>query len=55
MADVLNDAAKRDAPVLIPAFAIGRTQEILYLIRELEEAGKIPVLPVRIDSPWRMF
>ncbi|MEJ7860193.1 MAG: MBL fold metallo-hydrolase [Pyrinomonadaceae bacterium] len=51
MADVLNDAAKRDAPVLIPAFAIGRTQEILYLIRELEEAGKIPVLPVRIDSP----
>lgn len=51
MADVLNDAAKRDAPVLIPAFAIGRTQEILYLIRELEEAGKIPVLPVRVDSP----
>ena len=51
MADDLNDAAKRDAPVLIPAFAIGRTQEILYLIRELEEAGKIPVLPVRVDSP----
>ena len=51
MADVLNDAAKRNAPVLIPAFAIGRTQEILFLIRELEEAGKIPVLPVRIDSP----
>jgi len=36
---------------LIPAFAIGRTQEILYLIRELEEAKRIPVLPVIVDSP----
>jgi len=51
MAEVLNEAAKRNAPILIPAFAVGRTQEILYLIRELEEAGKIPVLPVRVDSP----
>ena len=51
MADVINEAAKRNAPILIPAFAIGRTQEILYLIRELEDAKKIPVLPVRVDSP----
>lgn len=51
MAQVINDAANRNAPILIPAFAIGRTQEILYLIRELEEAKKIPVLPVRVDSP----
>ncbi len=51
MAEVINEAAKRDAPILIPAFAIGRTQEILYLIRELEDAKKIPVLPVRVDSP----
>lgn len=51
MAQVINEAIKRNAPILIPAFAIGRTQEILYLIRELEEAGKIPVVPVRVDSP----
>jgi metallo-beta-lactamase family protein len=51
MADVINEAAKNNAPVLIPAFAIGRTQEILYLIRELEEAKRIPILPVRVDSP----
>lgn len=51
MAKVLNEAAKRNAPILIPAFAIGRTQEVLYLIRELEDQKKIPVLPVRVDSP----
>jgi metallo-beta-lactamase family protein len=36
---------------LIPAFAVGRTQEVLYLIRELEEQKRIPVLPVIVDSP----
>jgi metallo-beta-lactamase family protein len=36
---------------LIPAFAVGRTQEILYLIRELEDEKAIPVLPVAVDSP----
>lgn len=51
MAKVLNEAAKRNAPILIPAFAIGRTQEVLYLIRELEDQKRIPVLPVRVDSP----
>ena len=51
MARIINEAATRNAPILIPAFAVGRTQEILYLIRELEEAKKIPVLPVVVDSP----
>ena len=31
--------------------AVGRTQEILYLIRDLEDKGKIPILPVTVDSP----
>ena len=35
----------------LSAFAVGRTQEILYLIRELEESKRIPVLPVVVDSP----
>jgi len=48
---VITDAAQRDAPILIPAFAVGRTQEILYLIRELEDEKAIPVLPVWVDSP----
>jgi metallo-beta-lactamase family protein len=51
LARIINDAAERDAPVLIPAFAVGRTQEIVYLIRELEDEKAIPVLPVVVDSP----
>ena len=51
LARIINDAAKRQAPVLIPAFAVGRTQEIVYLIRELEDEKAIPVLPVAVDSP----
>ncbi|HET9479467.1 MAG TPA: MBL fold metallo-hydrolase [Pyrinomonadaceae bacterium] len=51
LARIINDAAQRDAPVLIPAFAVGRTQEIVYLIRELEDEKAIPVLPVVVDSP----
>ncbi|MGH2358891.1 MAG: MBL fold metallo-hydrolase, partial [Candidatus Limnocylindria bacterium] len=37
--------------LLVPAFAIGRTQDLLYLLRDLEEAGRIPRLPVYLDSP----
>ncbi|MBK7393094.1 MAG: MBL fold metallo-hydrolase [Chloracidobacterium sp.] len=51
MANIINDAAKRNAPILIPAFAVGRTQEVLYMIRELEEQKRIPILPVVVDSP----
>jgi metallo-beta-lactamase family protein len=51
MVRIINEAADRGGPVLIPAFAVGRTQEVLYLIRELEEQGRIPVLPVIVDSP----
>ena len=51
MARIINEAARRNAPILIPAFAVGRTQEILYMIRELEDAKRIPVLPVVVDSP----
>ncbi|MEP7212702.1 MAG: MBL fold metallo-hydrolase [Acidobacteriota bacterium] len=51
MADIINRAAKRKAPILIPSFAVGRTQEVLYMLRELEDAGRIPILPVVVDSP----
>lgn len=51
LARIINDAATRNAPVLIPAFAVGRSQEIVYLIRELEDEKRIPVLPVCVDSP----
>jgi metallo-beta-lactamase family protein len=51
MARVINEAADRGGPILIPAFAVGRTQEVLYMIRELEDQNRIPILPVVVDSP----
>ena len=51
LARIIDDAVKRNAPILIPAFAVGRTQEIVYLIRELEDEKRIPYLPVCVDSP----
>jgi len=48
---IIRNAAQHNGAVLIPAFAVGRAQEILYLIRELEDEKRIPVLPVCLDSP----
>jgi len=48
---IIKNAAARNSVVLIPAFAVGRAQEIVYLIRELEDENKIPVVPVIVDSP----
>jgi metallo-beta-lactamase family protein len=44
-------AADRKGWLLIPAFAVGRSQEILYDLRRLEAEGRIPSLPVYLDSP----
>jgi metallo-beta-lactamase family protein len=51
LARIINEAVKRNGPILIPAFAVGRTQEILYFIRELEDEKRIPIIPVCVDSP----
>jgi len=48
---IIKDAAAHNSPILIPAFAVGRAQEIVYLIRELENEKRIPILPVSVDSP----
>ena len=50
-AGVINDTVKRGGNVVIPAFAIGRTQELLYELNELLNHDKIPHLTVFIDSP----
>jgi metallo-beta-lactamase family protein len=44
-------AVARGGAIVVPAFAIGRTQEVLFLLRELEQAGRIPSLQVFVDSP----
>ncbi|HEV7966688.1 MAG TPA: MBL fold metallo-hydrolase [Candidatus Acidoferrales bacterium] len=51
LADVVNRVAKRGGQIVIPAFAVDRTQTILYIIRKLEDANRIPRLPVYLDSP----
>ena len=51
LANVVNRVYKRGGSIVIPAFAIGRTQTMMYLLRELEDAQRVPHLPVYIDSP----
>jgi metallo-beta-lactamase family protein len=51
LASAIQRAIGRGGPLLIPAFAIGRTQEILFLWRRLEHEGRIPKVPLFVDSP----
>lgn len=48
---ILKEAHKNGSKVLIPAFAIGRTQVLLWFINDLVESGKIPPIPVALDTP----
>ncbi len=47
----IRDAHKRNGKIIIPAFAMGRTQEILYMLRKLLKENKIPHIPIFVDSP----
>jgi len=51
LARVINESVARGGVLVIPAFAVGRTQELLFNIRELEEQERIPSLTVFVDSP----
>jgi metallo-beta-lactamase family protein len=51
LAAIINRTAGRGGMLLIPSFAVGRTQELMYLLRELEDSDRIPHLPVYVDSP----
>ena len=49
--NVIRETAAQRGCLLIPAFAIGRTQDLVYIIRKMEDEGEIPSIPVHIDSP----
>jgi metallo-beta-lactamase family protein len=51
LAKIINATVKAGGKIIIPAFAVGRTQLLVYYLRELEDEGRIPVLPVAVDSP----
>jgi metallo-beta-lactamase family protein len=47
----LRDAVERGGAIVVPAFAVGRTQELLYHLSGLARAGRVPRLPTYLDSP----
>ena len=51
LAQVVRDTAARGGRVLIPAFAVGRTQEMVYVLHSLAREGAIPSIPIYVDSP----
>ena len=51
LARIISETAARGGRVLIPAFAVGRTQEIVYDLHILAREGRIPAIPIYVDSP----
>ena len=51
LATVVRDTAARGGRILIPSFAVGRTQELLYNLNGLSREGAIPPIPIYVDSP----
>lgn len=50
-AQSVNEARARNGKIIIPAFAMGRTQEVLYMLKKLVGEGKIEPIPIFVDSP----
>ncbi len=51
LADIINRTASRGGTIIIPTFAVGRAQSLMYYIHQLKMAHRIPKLPVFLDSP----
>jgi metallo-beta-lactamase family protein len=48
---LVTKVAERRSKLIIPAFSVGRTQQLVYFLKELHEEGEIPHMPVYVDSP----
>lgn len=51
LGEIIRQVAGRGGKVLIPAFALGRTQEVVYALHQLRKAGRIPDVQIYVDSP----
>jgi metallo-beta-lactamase family protein len=54
LAGIVNRVVKRGGSIIIPAFAIGRTQTFMYYLRQLEDQQRIPRVPTYVDSPMAL-
>ncbi len=54
LADVVNRTARRGGRIIVPAFAVGRTQQLVLLLHQLFNEKKIPNIPIFVDSPLAM-
>jgi metallo-beta-lactamase family protein len=54
LAQIVNRVVKRGGSIVIPAFAIGRTQSFMYYLKQLEDQQRIPRVPVYVDSPMAL-
>ena len=48
---ILEDAVKNRSVIVVPSFAIGRTQELLWYLHQLKDEGRFPEMPIYVDSP----
>ncbi len=51
LAKIINDTSKNGGKIIIPSFAVGRTQLIVYLLHKLFDTNRIPEIPIYVDSP----
>ncbi|HLF25432.1 MAG TPA: MBL fold metallo-hydrolase [Anaerolineae bacterium] len=51
LADIIARTVKRGGLVIVPSFAVGRTQELVYDLHQLFEADRLPPIPIYVDSP----
>jgi metallo-beta-lactamase family protein len=51
LADTINRTSERGGRIVVPAFAVGRTQQLVYVLNELYAQKRIPQIPVFVDSP----
>ena len=51
LAEIVNRTAGRGGTVLIPSFAVGRAQSLMYHLHRLKQARRIPGIPIFLDSP----
>ena len=54
LARIISETIAKRGKVIIPAFAIGRTEELLYWLFRLEDQGRLPKLPIYVDSPMAL-